>query len=123
MPEREPTPDGEPSTSLRADRRAFVRVASDLIATCSTGARRQEVSWPGTVHDVSQGGIGLILRHRFTPGMRLLVELRESTGTLVRHVAARVVHVRPVLFDGNHCWQTGCAFDEPLSEEELQTLV
>src|SRR5262245_61925209 len=83
MTQRKPTPTPEPTTSLRVERRAYVRVASDLSATCRPSTR-QTVSWPGTVHDISQGGLGLILRHRFRPGMRLSVELRESTGALVR---------------------------------------
>ena len=119
----EPTPVEQPSASVQPERRAFVRLASDLAVTCRPSVRDREVSWPGRVRDISRGGVGLLLQHRFRPGTRLVVELRESTGAFLRTVAAAVVHAHAVLVDGNHCWLLGCAFDQPLGDEELEALL
>jgi hypothetical protein len=75
------------------------------------------------VRDISCGGVGLILRHRFRPGTFLAVELRTANGKLLRSLLARVVHVTPVLVEGNPSWLLGCAFDQPLSDDEFQTLL
>src|SRR5438270_10692250 len=57
------------------ERRAWVRYVSDLTAACLTGDLRNDVGWPARVRDVSAGGIGLLLRHRFRPGTHLSLEL------------------------------------------------
>ncbi|HYT93822.1 MAG TPA: PilZ domain-containing protein, partial [Gemmataceae bacterium] len=80
------------------------------------------VGWPGRVRDISLGGVGLLLRHRFRPGTILEVELRSNTGALLRAVSVRVVHATAVLMDGNPCWHLGCAFPQPLSDEEFREL-
>jgi hypothetical protein len=41
----------------------------------------------------------------------------------MRTVQARVVYAKPHVADGAPCWMLGCAFDQPLSEEELQPLL
>jgi hypothetical protein len=35
----------------------------------------------------------------------------------------RVVHATAVLVEGAHSWLLGCAFDQPLSNDELQGLL
>jgi hypothetical protein len=122
MSARDPAPGPDPSAASHRERRAYVRLASDLAATCRPAGRAQSVSWPGKVRDISLGGVGLLMRHRFRPGTYLAVELRESTGQSLRTVLARVVHATAVSVDGNPCWLLGCAFDEPLSEEEFRAL-
>jgi hypothetical protein len=123
MFEPEPSPRSEQSSpSSRSERRVFVRIARDLTVTCRP-ARRHDVAWPGRTHDVSRGGIALLLRHCFQPGSRLTVELRRGDGSLLREVEVRVVHARAVLADGNHSWLLGCQFDEPLGEEDLRALL
>jgi hypothetical protein len=73
------------------------------------------------VHDISQGGLGLLLTHRFQPGTDLVVELRG--GESVRRVLRiRVIHATPTNADGNFCWLLGCSFNAPLTEEELGAL-
>jgi hypothetical protein len=121
MPEHPPEPGPQPP-GPPVERRAYVRLASDLSATCLPAARSWEVGWPGKVRDISPGGVGLLLRHRFRPGTPLTVELRGSTGTLLRAVAVRVVHATAVVVEGGHCWLLGCAFDRPLSGEEFRAL-
>jgi len=109
------------SVSLDRDRRAYLRIPSDLAATCH-GPRALEPAWPARVHDISQGGVGLILQHRFNPGMTLLLDLRERAGAVLRTVRAQVVHATAILDDGNPCWLLGCSFDRPLTEAEFSAL-
>lgn len=99
------------------ERRAFVRLTSDLTVDCRPAGHGLLVSWPGSVRDISRGGLGLQLRHRFRPGTRLTVELRNRTGPAVHTVRVRVVHATAVLEHGSHAWLLGCVFDEPLAEE------
>ena len=104
------------------ERRAFVRLSSDLPAICRPTDRTHEVGWPARIRDISRGGVGLILRHRFRPGTNLTVELGASTGALLRTARVHVVHATAVVIEGCPCWILGCAFDQVLTEEELQSL-
>src|SRR5438874_6127185 len=101
------------------ERRAWVRYASSCEVTCQGGALK-DAGWPGKVLDVSLGGIGLLLRHRFPPGAPLIVELKKANSRFHRTVSVRVMHSRPVIAQGDHCWLVGCAFSQPLSEQALQ---
>lgn len=123
MREPQAAPGGAPSSPVHAERRAFVRLASDLAATCHPAGNGRDVGWPARVKDISQGGVGLFMRHRFRPGTYLAVELRAASGTLLRAVSVRVIHARAVLLDGTPCWHLGCAFEQPLGEEDLAALL
>jgi hypothetical protein len=122
MSEVEATAGRDPTAAPLRDRRAYVRLASDLSSTARPAGHSREVGWPGRVRDISQGGIGLLLRHRFRPGTMLEVELRSNTGAPLRTVSVRVVHATAVLMDGNPCWLLGCAFEQPLSDDEFRGL-
>jgi hypothetical protein len=104
------------------ERRAYVRLAADLAAVCRPVNRLSDIGWPGVVGNLSQGGVGLVMRHRFEIGTRLAVELRAATGAPLHTVPARVVHATPAAANGMPCWLLGCAFDRPLTEEEFQNL-
>src|SRR5436309_526985 len=103
MSEREVAPGHESAGSRPAERRAFVRLDSDLTAACRPPGR-MEPGWLGTVRDVSRGGVGLLLQHCFQRGTFLNVELRRDTGEVVRVVRVRVMHATAVRTDGSHCW-------------------
>jgi hypothetical protein len=122
MADHEPISREEPAVSLERDRRAGVRIPSDLAVSCGRAASAREPVWPGKVRDISREGIGLILEHRFRPGTTLMIDLRESAGTVLRTVRARVVHATALLEEGNPCWLLGCVFDQPLDEEEFSVL-
>ncbi|MCI0380880.1 MAG: PilZ domain-containing protein [Gemmataceae bacterium] len=122
MADDEPISSEQPSVSLDRDRRAYLRIPSNLAATCHDAPRTREPAWSGRVHNISQGGIGLILQHRFGPGTTLLVDLRETTGAVLRTVRARVVHATAILDGGSPCWLLGCVFDQPLDETEFSSL-
>jgi hypothetical protein len=121
MSEHDTAPEQQPAAPA-AERRAFVRLASDLDATCRLAAPTREQGWPGRVRDLSRGGLGLLTRHRFRSGTYLDIELRGRGGELRRVVTARVVHATPVRVQGSRFWLLGCAFDEPLNDEEFETL-
>jgi len=102
------------------ERRAWVRYASSCEVACQSSGSLKDAGWPGKVLDVSLGGIGLLLRHRFPPGAPLIVELKRTGSHFHRTVAVRVMHSRPVIAQGDACWLVGCAFSRHLTEEELR---
>jgi hypothetical protein len=122
MPERDPASEPEAAVSRCVERRAYVRLASSLAAVCRPLGRFLDPGWLGTVRDISRGGVGLLLRHCFGRGTDLAIELRAATGEVRRTIRARVVHATAVVVEGSHCWLLGCAFDQPLSDEEFQAL-
>src|SRR5262249_46492209 len=119
MSEREPIPESSSSHALVPERRTYVRLACDLEATCRQATGYREVGWLGRLHDISRGGIGILATHRFRPGTELAIELRDRADAIRRSVRVRVVHATATFTEGNLCWLLGCAFDQPLSEEEL----
>jgi hypothetical protein len=97
-------------------------MASDRPVTCAPAEPCRDPGWPGRLRDISQGGCGLVLQHRFRPGTSLVIDLREREGDRRRSVRARVVHATPFPVDGLALWLLGCRFDEPLTEAELASL-
>lgn len=122
MADHDPSSSEQRSVALDRDRRAYVRIPSDLAAICHVAPGGREPAWPGRVHDISKAGIGLILQHRFNPGTALLVDLRETAGAVLRTVRVRVVHATAILDDGIPYWLLGCVFDRPLNEAEFSAL-
>lgn len=123
MPEPHPDDKNQSSTAAPADRRAWVRYGVDLQATCHPPGDRKEVGWPGQVRDVSAGGLGLVMRHRFRPGTPLLVEVHDATGECRRVLPVRVVHATPIHPGAGAVWLVGCAFLDSLSDYELRLLL
>ena len=122
MSELEPAIGAEPASATHDERRAFVRLSSDLVTSSRPTGGSRDVSWPGKVRDISRGGLGLLMEHRFRAGTRLDVELRDPAGAVLRTVRARVVHATAVLVDGCPRWLLGCAFHQPLDDEEFEAL-
>ena len=113
----------EAASCAAAERRAWVRYGTDLEATCRGSGTRKGTGWPARVKDISNGGIGLVLRHRFRPGTYLAVELHDPSGGCLRCLAIRVVHASPLTIDSESCWFMGCLLSESLTEEEVQALL
>jgi hypothetical protein len=106
------------------ERRAWVRFATDLAASCRALDVRQEVGWPGRVGNLSAGGLALLLRRRFRAGLPLVVEIRNAAGTFQCSLRARIVHVQPVRAEDDRTyWLTGCAFVRPLGGDELRAVL
>src|SRR4051812_26942609 len=117
MYERDETPGHEGSASRPAERRTYARLASNLAASCRPTGRSLEPGWLGTVRDISPGGVGLILQHRFQRGTFLDIELRDAADVLLRTIRVRVIHATALHLNGRHVWLLGCAFEQPLSDE------
>lgn len=115
-------PHDQPSPVGTDERRAWVRYGCDLDALCQATGPLRDSGWMGKVKNISAGGVGLLLRHRFRAGTPLLIELKNPTGSYRRNVPARVVHVAASR-TGDSGWLTGCAFLEPLSDEDLLQLL
>jgi hypothetical protein len=122
MSDQQPDPVPRPDAVVRRERRAYVRLETDLPVTCRPKGRKIDVGWPGRVRDISQGGIGLLLRHRFESGTVLIVELRGSGGPLARAMTLRVVHATAVMDGATPSWLHGCAFDQLLGPAEIEAL-
>jgi hypothetical protein len=114
----EPSPE-----TLAVERRAWVRYGTDLEVVCHAGRPVKDVGWTARVRDISAGGVGLLLQHRFRPGTPLVIQLKGRGESWCRAVGARVVHATPVWAEDGAWWLVGCAFSSPLSEEELRILV
>lgn len=122
MFEPDPLAAHQAAGSVEPERRAFVRLASRRAVICSPAERSREPGWAGRLQNISQGGFGLLLEHRFRQGTAVAVDFRDSDGTSLHTIQACVVHATAVLVDGCPCWLLGCAFDSPLSETEFATL-
>jgi hypothetical protein len=102
------------------ERRAWVRFRSEQDIICQRDIMCQQeeanTGWLGRVQDVSVSGIALDLRRRFQPGTALNIELASKADGSRRFVV-HVVHATQQL---NGRWVMGCAFAEPLSEQQLR---
>lgn len=105
----------------RDERRAWVRCTSDHETFCQPRTVRgeDELWWQGRVHNLSAGGIGLVLSRRFEPGTVLTIEVQGTPARPSLQLLARVIHatVRP-----GSGWLIGCAFAQELGDDELRSL-
>ena len=74
----------------------------------------------GVVRDISQAGIGLLLRRPFDPGTVLAVEFRKARQGMSGILSARVVHATPQP-DGS--WLVGGPLSRRLTEDEVWALL
>ncbi len=106
------------------ERRVRVRYPTDRESMCQPGeGRLDQAWWLARLTDISTTGIALVLRQlrqKFPAGTILTVELQNWTGDVSRTLPTRVVHMTPHPEGG---WIMGCAFVNPLTEEELKALL
>jgi hypothetical protein len=102
------------------DRRAWVRYPCELESACQPLAGARGLQWPGKIRNVSAGGIAVRLARRFEAGTVLAVDVQGQGDAIMQTLLARVVHVS-LQDDGS--WLLGCAFKNPLSEEDLKALL
>jgi hypothetical protein len=101
------------------ERRASVRHVCDQEALSRTLEQPDAISWGAKVHDISRGGLALLLCYPFKPGTLLAVDLRLGRAPS-RTLLVRVVHVAD---QADSTWSLGCEFAAPLSEQELAVLM
>src|SRR6266849_6517258 len=100
-----------------SERRVRIRYPTDRESLCQRGEGRLDLAWwSARILDISTTGIGVILRQKFPSGTMLTVELQNSAGDVSRTLQTHVVHTTPHPEGG---WVLGCAFDNPLTEEDL----
>jgi hypothetical protein len=77
-------------------------------------------SWPAKIENISRGGLKVVIGRRFEVGTILKVEVPLSGEEHFSMHLAKVVRIEQ---DPNGSWSLGCAFDQEISEEELQELL
>jgi hypothetical protein len=104
------------------DRRACARFGCDHKSICQPVAARgpNELQWSARVHDLSAGGVGLLLPRRFERGTVLAVELQTSTASPSRLLLARVMHATARAGRG---WLVGCAWVRGLTADQLREVL
>lgn len=103
-----------------AERRAWVRYATNQPTECAPVVETDGPQWVGKVRDISAGGLGVVLDRRFEPGTVLLVGVEDKAEASYRALLARVVRVTRFP-DGN--WLLGCIFARNLTEEDVAALL
>jgi serine/threonine protein kinase len=114
-PDAKPPAGAERRTSARVERHRGSRAVVDTGVHAGSGFCE---AWPLMIRDVSAGGVGLLMARRFEVGTEMSIEV--GTGPKPQSVAVRVVRVMP---EGLGHWFHGCAFDKPLTPEQMSLLV
>jgi hypothetical protein len=106
------------------ERRRSLRCSCRLNTSCQPvplpTASQPEISWHGTVDDISVGGLKMTLRRRFEVGTPLIIELPGAIKDFTTTLAGQVAHVSPRPGGG---WIIGCEFDKQLKPEDLKSLL
>jgi hypothetical protein len=102
------------------DRRACVRYPCNLDSSCQPLAARRDMQWGGKVLNISRDGLALFLGRRFEVGTILAIELQGVSGYSSGTLLARVAHLHPTEYGQ---WFVGCAFINPLEEDDLRALL
>jgi len=105
--------------SAQSEHRAWVRYPCDLNTACQPRAGARRLQWPGEVRNLSAGGFSVRLARRFEAGTVLSMDVQGRDESILRTLLARVIHVT-LQNDGS--WLLGCAFTNPLSEDDLKAL-
>ena len=102
--------------------RVHERHSCGLLSQCQPASMfgKDDCKWSGTIHNISVGGVGLILKRRFEKGTGLAIELPGHGNKPAYVVLARVMHVGK--HDAN-AWMLGCKFLSELSDDEVQRLL
>jgi hypothetical protein len=98
------------------ERRVAVRYPGNPDAACRAYSPSAGV-YTAWVRDISATGVALLVPCEFEPGALLTLELENAGQGVSCVLQARVVHVLEVPPDRR--WLHGCAFERPLTAEEL----
>jgi hypothetical protein len=110
-----------PSPCLASERRVSVRYSSSLTTLCQKAAAHTNDFWLlAKVQDMSTTGARLLLGSPFRNGAMVDVEPIKPDSGFSRVLNARVVYCRLEPTGG---WIVGCEFSNPLSTDELQSLL
>jgi hypothetical protein len=101
------------------ERRQAERHVCQISTTYHTLAETASQSRLAWIADISLLGLALVMGHPVRPTARLGVEVRSPDGAFSYLLVVRVVRTVPYR-DG---WLAGCAFDRPLTDDELENLL
>jgi hypothetical protein len=104
------------SETDQEDRRVWVRFQCHLDISCEPADREQGERVQAQLHDISRGGIRLLLKERVQEGDLLSVELPSERGETCT-VLACTVWVEP---RGEEGWLVGGSFSAELTDEDLE---
>jgi hypothetical protein len=102
------------------ERRVTVRYAINKRGLINVVAVLKEGVQAAHVHDISAGGIALVMEMRLQPGVLLTAELYNSSRLFFCSRLMRVTHVAEKE-DGGYL--IGCQFSSPLAYDQLQALL
>jgi hypothetical protein len=104
------------------DCRVYERKSCSLPTTCqpASALEMKEMRWAGTICDISQGGVRLLLSRRFEKGTGLAIELPGDSEHEPAVVFVKVIHIHR---EENGAWSMGCKFVSDLSEDEVDRLL
>ena len=98
--------------------RAWPRFPCLLPGLCRPSAHAHAAGcWPAKAHDISTGGVSLIVNRRFEPGTSLVIEVHAPAGDSTCTLLGRVMRVAN---HGREFWLLGCALTRPLGDEDLR---
>src|SRR5260370_32546594 len=100
------------SPSPTVEQRAFARHFCEIGAVVD--------SWPAKIENISRGGLKVIIRRRFEVGTILKVEIALQGEEIPSMLLVRVVRITQ---EPDGSWGLGCAFNQEISEEQLQELL
>jgi hypothetical protein len=100
------------SPSPIVEQRAFARHFCEIGAVVD--------SWPAKIENISRGGLKVIIRRRFEVGTILKVEIALQGEEIPSMLLVRVVRITQ---EPDGSWGLGCAFNQEISEEQLQELL
>ena len=109
-------PGGPPAVPAEGERRAAVRHLCGRHGPTRLVVEYGHAAHWARPHDVSVGGIRLLLAHALEPGAELTVQPRSDPERPARPLSAVVVHARA---EPDGTWTVGCAFTAALTVEEF----
>jgi len=102
------------------ERRAYVRYLCQLEGLCHPlGQPAAGTRWQSMLRDVGSGGVRLHVARRFEVGTLLTLELPSPDDESTQLLLTRVAHVNS---EEGGLWALGCAFTNPLSDDDLRAL-
>ncbi len=102
------------------NRRVTIRRPCGAQTQATMAKQRRTPFQRARIHDISQGGVALVLRQAPAAGTTIFLQLTNSLLGFTYDLAAEVRHATP---HRGGTWLVGLAFDRELSTGELAALI
>jgi hypothetical protein len=106
--------------TIAIERRRAIRLSCLREISCHAVMAGKYENAPALMQDLSAGGLRLEMRRCYEPGQVLAVSCRHPSDGSDLTLLAHVVYARD---EGSGNWAVGCALINPLTEEELASLL